>query len=178
MKKAIVLLACFTFAFSSVFAQDNTELSELYELDQAARQAKNIDWESLAKEDLERRQKVLEMLSIGEIKSANDYFNAAMIFQHGDSKEDIRIAHSFATLASVLDENLKLSHWLKAATWDRLLLRFDEPQWYGTQYIRNESGGIELYLVAPDIISDEERTNWGVPTLEEARARATPRSGQ
>lgn len=171
MTRILFVLLSLTWIAPLASAQNNEELRNLYEQDQAARQSNDIDWDVLAIEDAERRQEVLEIFALGNIRTARDYFNAAMIFQHGKSPEEIRLAHSFATLAVTLDSDLKQANWLQAASWDRILLRFNQPQWYGTQYIKTDNGGIRLYEVAQGVISDEERSAWGVPSLEEAQAR-------
>ncbi|WP_237132371.1 hypothetical protein [Pseudohongiella sp. O18] len=168
MRALLLLLITFSVLSGSTFGQDNTELEQLYLSDQSARQAQPINWEELREEDAVRREQVLSILRNGDIQSARDYFHAAMIFQHGNSPEDIRLAHSFATIAATLDSSLANVNWLKAATWDRLLLNFDQPQWFGTQFVRDGDGSLTLYKMEPDVISDEQRTAWSVPTVSES----------
>jgi len=148
--------------------QDNVELEQLYISDQSARQAQSINWDELNEDDAARRQQVLSILRAGGIQTAKDYFHAAMIFQHGNSAEDIRLAHSFATIAASLDPNLANVNWLKAATWDRLLLNYDQPQWFGTQFVRDDHGNLSLYKMQPDVITDEQRAAWSVPRVSES----------
>ena len=167
--KAKIAIFVFTVSLSAAaFAQDNRELAEMYEADQASRRGGSLDFEAIAAQDAEHRTKVMAILSSGNVKTAADYYNAAMIFQHGASADDIRLAHALATISSALGRSD--SNWLKAASWDRLMLRFDQPQWYGTQFITDESGTTKLYDVEPNVISDEQRTAWSVPTLEQAEA--------
>jgi hypothetical protein len=143
----------------------------MYAEDQAARRVDEIDWAVVSQQDAERRSAVMSILQAGGIKTAQDYYNAAMIFQHGGSAEEIRLAHSFATIASALGST-SAANWLKAATWDRLLSRFDQPQWYGTQYVMDDTGNWVLYPVEPDAVTDEQRAEWSVPSLEDSLARA------
>jgi len=159
------------------FGQNNAELAAMFAADQAARRGENIDWSVISAEDAERREAVMSILAAGKISTAQDYYNAAMIFQHGDSEADIRLAHSFATIASALG-NTAAANWLKAASWDRLMLRFEQPQWYGTQYVRDASGRWVLYEVHPDAVTDEQRAAWSVPSLEEAQARVAIMNGE
>ena len=168
MRALLLLFITFSVLSSSTFGQDNTELEQLYKSDQSDRQAQPINWEELREADAVRREQVLSILKEGDIQSARDYFHAAMIFQHGNSPEDIRLAHSFATIAATLDSSLANVNWLKAATWDRLLLNFDQPQWFGTQFVRDGDGNLSLYKMQPDVISDEQRTAWSVPTVSES----------
>ena len=52
------------------------------------------------------------------------------------------------------------------------MMYFEQPQWYGTQFTINESGEWHLYDVNSDIITDEQRADWHVPSLEESEERA------
>jgi hypothetical protein len=165
------------FLCGSASAQDNSELVAMFAADQADRRAENIDWPAVSARDAQRRAAVMAILSAGEIRTAQDYYNAAMIFQHGDSKADTRLAHSFATIAAALRET-DAANWLKAASWDRLMLRFEQPQWYGTQYAQDEAARWVLYEVDSDVITDEQRAAWSVPSLDEARSRAAIMNGE
>ncbi|WP_226646288.1 hypothetical protein [Microbulbifer variabilis] len=153
-------------------SQENSHLLELFNQDQSARSIphREIDWSSLDHEDKNRRGKVLKMLADGRIRTSKDYYHAALIFQHGSDVEDIRLAHSLATIAAILTENKSKANWLKAATWDRLMMNLDQPQWYGTQFIKDNSGNWSLYNVNSDIISDQQRIDWSVRTLDESKA--------
>lgn len=161
---------------SAAWAQDNAELAALFTADQASRQAATIDWAVVNAADAERRAAVMSILKVGGIRSAADYYHAAMIFQHGDSEDDIRLAHSFATISAAMERS-PASNWLMAASWDRLMLRFEQPQWYGTQYVRNESGKWVLYKVQPGAVTDQQRTAWSVPSLAEAQKRVSEMNG-
>lgn len=155
---------------SAVFAQQNAELARMFAEDQAARRGPDIDWEALRTKDEERRKAAMALLAAGEIRTAQDYYHAAMIFQHGESAEEIRLAHAFATIASALQSS-PAANWLVAASWDRLLVRFGQPQWYGTQYVRDDEGKWVLYEVDPDAVTDEQRAERSVPSLEESLKR-------
>lgn len=175
MRFLLFVIVAFSLSSLSASAQDNADLEKLHELDQAARQEQPIKWEELYAEDASRRESVLSILRVSGIRTARDYFHAAMIFQHGDSPDDIRLAHSFATIAASLDPDLPNANWLKAATWDRLLLNFDQRQWYGTQFVRDSEGKLTLYTMYPDVISDEQRAAWSVPTVAESLERLEQR---
>lgn len=76
------------------------ELALLFQQDQADRSS----WQSLTPEqrtavgqrDRERRQRVEELLTHGVLQVAEDYFHAAMIFQHGSTSEHYWQAHELA----------------------------------------------------------------------------------
>src|SRR4030042_1700699 len=113
---------------------NNQELKSLYEQDIEERS--RIDWDTatpdqiseLRKKDNARRMQVLTLVNKKKIKSAKDYHHAALIFQHGDTTDDYKLAHEFAKKALELgDESVR---WLYAATLDRYLISTGQPQKY------------------------------------------------
>jgi hypothetical protein len=163
----------------AVFAADNPELRTLKEADQSDRNDRKVreNGNELRRRDAERRERVLEILRASELSTAWDYFNAALILQHGGSVEHIRLAHSLSTVAATIDPEHPRAKWLMAASWDRLMLRLKQPQWYGTQSVKDTSGRFVLYIVHPDAVSDADRQALGVPTLIEAQASLDLRNG-
>ena len=73
----------------------------------------------MLKEDPERRSRVLELYDSGVLKTANDYYHAAMIFQHGETPDDFLFAHELAVASLALGS--RNARWLAAATEDRFL---------------------------------------------------------
>jgi hypothetical protein len=67
---------------------DNAELIKIYENDQNDRKTDNINWHEVSKRDSLRRVRVNEILDLNKIKTAKDYKNAAMVFQHGNDSTD------------------------------------------------------------------------------------------
>lgn len=162
---------------AAAFAQptpSNSTLAKLTADDQSARSGpmKDIDWSKVSAEDAARRSLVLELLKQGLVRSAEDYCNAALIFQHGDTVDEIRLAFSFATTSRALSPDEERCRWLSAAAWDRLLMRLKKPQWYGTQFTKTSTGKWELYLVDETAVNDSDREALGVPPLAASRARA------
>jgi hypothetical protein len=152
------------------FAQ-HAELAAIYEGDQAARsEPAAIDWNTLAVEDRARRERVMQLLRAGEVGAAVDYYHAAMVYQHGQGLEDIRLAHALATVAMSLDPDEAKYRWLVAASWDRIMTTQLQPQWYGTQF-QSTPDGMFLYPVADGAVSDQDRRAMQVPTLDESRGR-------
>src|SRR5690606_7159259 len=87
-----------------------------------------------------------------------------IVFQHGDSDEDYRMALAMAQVAVALDPENRPALWLTAAVWDRLLMKRGLPQWYGTQYHQASPGGpVELYPVDEAVVGDEERVRRKCP---------------
>lgn len=154
-------------------AADNTELSRLYQEDQADRAVDpgKIDWATVGPRDVKRREQVRLIIDAGGARTSADFFHAAMVFQHGNAVQDFRTANRLALRAAQLDPSDKHLRWLAAASKDRELMNLGKPQLYGTQFRRQNGGVWELYEVDPSV-TDEERARWDVPPLADARKRA------
>jgi uncharacterized protein YqgQ len=79
----------------------NTELQALYEQDQADRSVffEQLDTEQLKllrERDGARRQRVEELVRSEALQAGEDYFHAAMVFQHGETRDDYWRAHELA----------------------------------------------------------------------------------
>jgi hypothetical protein len=145
----------------------NPELAAIHEADQAARaRPAEIDWTILLPEDRKRRERVMELLRAGEVRDAADYHHAAMVFQHGETLDDIRLAHALSTIAMSLAPDEKRYRWLTAASWDRIMTTQLQPQWYGTQF-QSDDSGMFLYPLADGAVNDDDRKAMQVPTLAE-----------
>lgn len=146
------------------------ELAELFREDQADRSHNPSleDWPEISERDQARRKRVLELLAAGFVEAPEDYYHAAMIFQHGDSTTDYWRAHELANHAA--EQHYRPARWLAAATYDRWLMSQQLPQKYGTQYVA-DSQGWRLYKVDPST-TDQERAEWDVPPLAEAQQHA------
>lgn len=170
-RHAATLLSVFAFCFAGPSFAVHPELAAIHEADQAARsEPAAIDWKTLAVEDRARRERVMQLLRAGEANAAVDYYHAAMVYQHGQGLEDIRLAHALATVAMSLEPDEAKYRWLVAASWDRIMTTQLQPQWYGTQF-QSTPDGMFLYPVADGAVSDQDRQAMGVPTLAESRDR-------
>jgi hypothetical protein len=148
---------------------DNAALTKLFTTDQSARQEKNIDWPKLRIEDDQREVELHQMLENGQVRTANDYFHAALIFQHGKRHEDYLLAHVLAVNAVSLGS--QYARWLAAATLDRYLLSLSQPQIYGTQFepTAGKSNAWSQQTINPSLISDSMRTAACVISLTEQK---------
>lgn len=158
---------------SCIAASSNTELRRIEEADQADRAAgsNKIDWDIVGKRDTSRRARTLEILKAGDVRTADDYLNAAVVFQHGEAIEDTELALALVTTASRIDANNKAAKVLVAQATDRILVKLGKPQWYGTQFSKNKSTGKwEMPPTDPAVISEEKRTAMGVPSLSDTKA--------
>jgi hypothetical protein len=159
---------------SSLGAGSNEALRQIAAEDQKDRAAgpNGIDWSVVKGRDQKRRVEVLSLIQSGALRSAEDFHNAALVFQHGESASDIELAHSLAVIAVRIDPTNSDAKWLSAASWDRLLMRYEKPQWYGTQYVRSKTGKWVLYSTDETAVTDEQRKEMGVPSIAEAKAGA------
>lgn len=152
---------------------DNKPLAALEATDQADRSpgSNAIDWAIVGKHDAARREQTMALLRDGAVRTAMDYFRAALIFQHGDAIDDTRLALALATTASRLDPSNADARVLCAQAWDRILVKSGKPQWYGTQFAKNAaSGRWEISPVEPGAVSEAQRTAMGLPTREATQA--------
>jgi hypothetical protein len=79
-----------------------------------------------------RKQQVHILLTNGGIRTGEDFYDAAFIFQHGETGEDYLFAHVLAMDAIV--KGYDTAKWIAAATLDRYLQIVHQPQVFGTQY--------------------------------------------
>src|SRR5487761_1465949 len=69
------------------------------------------------KRDEMRRTEVRVLLAAGEIRTAQDFHDAAYVFQHGQEPDDYLLGHILAVEAVVKGD--VSSKWISAATLDR-----------------------------------------------------------
>ncbi|MGF6494789.1 hypothetical protein ABIE56_002987 [Luteibacter sp. 621] len=151
----------------------NATLAQLEAADQADRApgSGSIDWAVVAQRDAGRREKVMGLLRAGEIRTASDYVNAALIFQHGEAVEDTQLAFALATTASRLDPTNADARVLTAQAWDRILVKAGKPQWYGTQFSRDKTTGKwAMASTDPNAVTEAQREAMGLPTLAQTQA--------
>lgn len=145
----------------------NLELSKLVSDDQSVRQPGASAADAAAK-DRERRVAVLEMLRQGHVVEPIDYENAALIFQHGSSPEEYRLAHALATIAAALAPERRMATQLKRMSWDRLLLSLGRGQWFGTQSRKDPVTGVLAYPPNDPTVTDAQRLMFDqVPLITE-----------
>jgi hypothetical protein len=122
-----------------------TGIHELYLADQGDRGGvpgrKPALPDQMSLNDAERRKRANQLLDSGALKSANDFHDAAFIFQHGDKADDYLLAHVLAMVA--VSKGDPRGRWIAAATLDRYLQFIGRPQVFGTQYL---SRGYVEYL--------------------------------
>lgn len=173
------ILIALTFAglASTSCAASNESLRAMYEADQSERKSGRNDFSHIINNDRDRRAAVLLMLQTAKLNSAEDYFHAAMIYQHGTTLDDIRLAYSLINIAVTLQADQVRYQRLRALAWDRLMMMLNKPQWYGSQTIQHGSlQPWKLYEVDETAVTDQERKALGIRTLAEARADVARRN--
>jgi hypothetical protein len=156
----------------------NQELRDLFVADQADRLRDltfdTPDYWQMRERDAQRRQRVRGLLVQGEVSAPDDYFHAALIFQHGETLEDIWQAHELARKAAELGATQSMgpkdSYWLAVAARDRWLMYQGKAQKYGTQFVPDGKRW-RLWDVDPGT-SDADRAANHVPALREQLKQA------
>lgn len=149
---------------------DNLRLKELFDKDQTDREKvlESKDAVNKLKErDSDRRNRLSVMMELGEVRTKNDLYHSAVIFQHGSDPADFLSAHRFATLAAILGH--RTARWLLAASLDRYLMSIAQGQIYGTQF---EFNGAErryqLKLPVQDpLLLSFEKEMLGIPPVND-----------
>jgi tetratricopeptide (TPR) repeat protein len=137
----------------------------MYNEDQSSREVKDIEWAILSKRDRERESRVYDLIKLGQIVTGKDYYNSAMIFQHGSDS----IAYGMAVkhMRKAIELDATINKWLLAAAIDRDLLSRNKPQIYGTQYSKKNGEKWKRSLIDTTKITDIERKFYHVETLSE-----------
>ena len=164
----MAILSCLILAAGHM----NDELRSLYEADRQERinqpKGNTAEYKSMRARDLVRCELVIKIIEADELHTAEDYYRAAQILNHGDTADDARNAHRLALRASEL--GYRPARWLAAASDDRWQMYQGKPQKYGTNYVFDGRKD-RLWDVVPNT-TDEERGNWDVPPLAEQLRKA------
>lgn len=139
----------------------NEEMRKIVEADQAEQKSPTGQTQTAG---ADRRLRTLTLLEQGELRSGEDFRNAALVFQQGSTPEDFLVAHTFALAA--LTKGDATASWLAAATLDRYLQLAGTAQIYGTQF---EEGTLSQQPFAPAVITDSLRGILKVPPVAKQR---------
>jgi hypothetical protein len=144
----------------------NRELLAAYLADQALRGGEIEDLEAAKRQDAAHQLVARTALAQHALRTADDYFHAAMILQHGGTPQSYAEARALAKKAVELRPWFGQARWLYAAATDRWLQATGKPQIYGTQY-RQKDGKWTLEPFDPSAVTDAQRAEWRVPSLAE-----------
>jgi hypothetical protein len=151
----------------------NADLKNIVDADQADRRNWNqltpAEMKATGERDTARNRRTREIIQAGELHTASDFANAALVMQHSAGFSGFQTAHELAVCSMLLGDR-GTGRWLIAATYDRMLGSIGHDQRFGTQY-RGMGGTTTLVRVDTAGICDAERKALGCPTLEEAKNR-------
>lgn len=118
---------------------NNAEMKAMFDADQGERLAAKADWKLITANDEKRRARTREFLAQNALHTADDYWEAAFVFQHGDTADSYLLAHILAMVAVAKGKQDAI--WISAATLDRYLMKIGQKQVLGTQYVRPDLKG-------------------------------------
>jgi hypothetical protein len=154
---------------------DSPRLVVLYQEDQDDRHGfpnTKRSYKEINERDEARRQEILTLLAQGKVRTAQDYFYSAVIFHHGQTNDHYRTASSLAWIAATLDPKPDYLY-LSASTWDRMMVKREQPQWYGDQEERDKDGKrIGHFPINDTAVTDDERARFQIKPR--ARLMAEP----
>lgn len=108
----------------------NQELCALFVADQTERNNHPAydtpEYWQLRERDAQRRRRVNELIARGLLTAPDDYFHAALIFQHGETLKEIWQAYELARRAAAMGATKSMGYkdslWLAATALDRWLM--------------------------------------------------------
>ncbi|WP_294046113.1 hypothetical protein [Sphingomonas sp.] len=149
----------------------SAEMTALFDADQADRIAgARTDWTMVLPHDRARRARTKALLDADMLHSADDFFHAAYVYQHGEAPDDFLLAHALAMVA--IARGRADADWLASATLDRYLQRIGQKQVFGTQFQMPPAQPATQEPYDRSLVSDALRRALSVPDLaEQAKQR-------
>ena len=163
-----VLLCCAVPAWGQASA-DNADMAAIVAADQAIRSGGPVDAQEMIRTDAERRGQTRALIEQGALTTANDFYAAALVYQHGGAPDDYLLAHVLAVRALALGR--KDAEWLAAASLDRYLNNIGRSQVYGTQYRFTPEARATMEPYDRALLTDALRLAAGTHTLAEQEGR-------
>lgn len=154
-------------------SKDSKEIEAIMAADQKVREQdwsklKPKDFDLIAKGDAQRLAQVKKLVGSGNLITAADYFNAALVCQHGGEFNDYALAHELSVVSMIL--GAKSGSWLAAASYDRMLLNMGHRQRFGTQYYM-VGGKTILSPIDETLMNETQRLTVGRRKLSDIRAK-------
>ncbi len=145
----------------------NAEMTAIFDADQTARKTWSAQTApAISDDDRKRRARTAELLKAGALHSADDFYHAAFVYQHGDTPDDFLLAHVLATVS--LARGKTEADWIAAATLDRYLTGTNQPQIFGTQSRTPFGGKTTRDPCNCDLIPNALRTALHVPPVAQS----------
>jgi hypothetical protein len=135
---AALSLGCIVLSAQSVAPAVISRVHQLTIEDQSENPG-NISAADYYKHGDARRAEIRKLLAEGKVVSGEDFSDASLIFQHGQTSDDFLFAHILAVEALIRGGSA--DKWIAAATLDRYLQSVSQPQVFGTQYPGDKAPG-------------------------------------
>jgi hypothetical protein len=137
----VTVLTLGSIELSPQSAQTKAAVSRVHqlEIEDQSENPGNISSEEYYRHGDARRAEIRKLLEQGKITSREDFSDAALIFQHGQTPEEYLFAHVLAVEALITGGSA--DKWIAAATLDRYLHAVNQPQVFGTQYPADKASG-------------------------------------
>ena len=115
-------------------AKHSAEIAKMFEEDQAARTGEMTTEkiQKMVRDDEARLARIKVMVKQGLLSTAQDFYYAAFLFQHGSSFGEYHTAHELSVCAMILGS--KGAKWIGAASYDRMLHSCGHRQRWATQF--------------------------------------------
>jgi hypothetical protein len=170
----------------TALAQQTNQLINVHELylqDQSDRGVGGkavTNWQDLVKRDKIRRDRVRELMASGALKGAQDFHDAAFIFQHsvqtdeyplGAVANDYLLAHVLSNVAVAKGDATSL--WISAASLDRYLQSIGQSQVFGTQYQSKNDQPTTQEPYNRTLVPDSLRLVFCVPSLKQQQSNVS-----
>lgn len=158
-----------------LLGSSNSELALMVEEDQFDRTEQRKANPEVETQDARRLRQAKKFVKEGKVKTALDYYHAALIFQHGKQAAEYKQAHDLALKALELDPDLRDARWLAAASMDRWLWARGKAQIYGTQ-MQKVNGKWTRAPFDEQAVSDSDRRKMNVPILKVLKTQIQERN--
>ena len=151
-------------------SKDNPEIAQMFKEDQDVRQGEFTQdkIKLMIDGDAKRMKRISELLKKNQLRTGQDFYYAAFLYQHGATFAEYQTAHELSLCAMVLGH--KGGKWIGAASYDRMLRSCGHRQRWATQY-GMAAGKTVLQAFDPAGMSDFQRKSVVGLTLEEAKNR-------
>ncbi len=169
--RGLVLLVFSSSSLTAIATTDNTRLRQLYQADQAERADTALKWQDVLEHDRSRAAQVKQMLATGQLKTADDFFHAAAILNHGADIDEFRLANAIAAIGLARFPKDAALMRVYATSWDRMMLAQNRPQWYATQYTQDAQSHLWQLEPVDEQVSERARLKLGLPSLAEMREK-------
>lgn len=145
------------------------ELKQIVNNDQLDRKLPptNVNgWDNLLKNDLKRRKRVAEIFAEGCFSKAEDYANAALVFQHGEVAE--HFFQTFLWANKAVELGMGSQKRLAALGADRYLVNLNKKQLFASQASKKNSANCWCLEPTEKNFSDTLRKAYSGKSYKEA----------